>query len=370
MILEKKLVGKEVVTSPLWRQLRRFDLPFLGAMLLLLTLGLTVLFSTNPEAAKQQVIFAGVGLVLYLGMSFLDYRAWRFYASFLYLLALLLLVLVILTAPGVKGSVRWLNFGVFNLQPSELAKFCLTILLAKLLTPFYDRWLKLPRVITSLLLTLPIMVLVFLQPDFGMTLIISGLWLGMIFYAGLDPRHFVGFLLLGGIISFPFWNLLKPYQQERLVTFFNPYLDPLGSGYHVLQSTIAVGSGGLLGRGFGRGTQSHLKFLPEHYTDFVFASYAEEWGFLGSAIMLLLFAFMCWRILKIASCSMDDFGAMLCIGVLMVILLQVLINVGMNLGIMPITGLTLPLISYGGSSLITVMMSLGLVQSVARSRRV
>jgi len=353
-----------------WRLWKGFDWPLFVAMLLLLILGLTVLFSTNEEAAQQQVFFVGLGLTLYLLVSLADYRWWFHYSYIIYLATLLLLVIILLAGQGVRGSVRWLDLGVFNLQASELAKLALVLTLARLYSYPAERWLGVGRVFASVIILAPVAFLVFRQPDLGTTLVILGIWLGMTFFAGLKPTHLLLLVLSGGTASYPLWHLLKPYQQERLVTFLNPFLDPLGSGYHVLQSTIAVGSGQFWGRGFGRGTQSHLQFLPEYYTDFVFASFAEEWGFLGSLVMLGLFALLCWRILKIASQASEAFGALVCIGVLVMTVIQILINVGMNLGVMPITGITLPLISYGGSSLVTVLISLALVQSVARKREV
>lgn len=346
-----------------------FDWPLLVSILLLLFLGLTVLFSTNPEAAKNQLIFAGLGLLFFILISSVDYHFWRYFAWHWYLVTTGLLVLVLVLGRVARGSVRWITIGQRGLQPSELAKVCLILILSRFFYPLTARWLSLKKIVLSIILAGPLLFLILAQPDLGTTLIIFGIWVFLALYAGVKPPYLIASLLLAGLVSYPAWQLLQPYQKERVMMFLNPYMDPLGAGYHILQSKIAIGSGRFWGRGFGRGTQSHLKFLPEYYTDFVFASFAEEWGFLGSAVMIGLFVILLGRILQIAKKCEDDFGAMLCVGVFAMLLLQVLINMGMNLGLMPVTGITLPLVSYGGSSLITVMVSLGLVQAVARKKR-
>ncbi|MDP2873740.1 MAG: rod shape-determining protein RodA [bacterium] len=346
-----------------------FDWPLLVSASLLLFLGLTVLFSTNPEAAKSQLLFAAIGMVAFLLVSSVDYHFWRYSAWHWYFLTMILLVLVLVLGRVARGSARWLTIGQRGIQPSELAKISLILILSRFFYPLSTRWLSLKKIILSIILAGPLVFLVFAQPDLGTTLIILGIWVFLAIYAGVKPSYLLMILLLGGLASYPAWRVLQPYQKERVAMFLNPYMDPLGAGYHILQSKIAIGSGGFWGRGFGRGTQSHLLFLPEYYTDFVFASFAEEWGFLGSLVMIGLFVVLMLRILQIAKRCEDNFGEMLCVGVFAMLMLQVLINMGMNLGLMPVTGITLPLVSYGGSSLITVMISLGLVQAVARKKR-
>jgi len=221
----------------------------------------------------------------------------------------------------------------------------------------------------SLVLTAVPVVLVYFQPDLGTAIILLVIWLGIIVAAGIKPLYLflMAFLGLGTLV--PLWSVLKDYQQKRIISFLNPALDPLGSGYNVLQAQIAVGSGQFWGRGFGRGTQSHLQFLPEHYTDFIFAALSEEWGLIGSVALLLFFAVLLCRVLVVARAARDDFGTLIAVGVFSFLLPQIFINIGMNLGVMPITGIPLPLVSYGGSSLWVTMMALGLVQSVAIRRK-
>jgi len=217
-------------------------------------------------------------------------------------------------------------------------------------------------------LALPIF-LIFRQPDLGTTLVILAVWLGMILAQGLELKFLLSLLILSAV-GLPFsWLFLKDYQKLRILTFLNPESDPLGAGYNLIQAMIAVGAGGIFGRGLGRGTQSQLAFLPEARTDFIFASLAEELGLFGSLILLLLFLFLSLRILKAAREAPDDFGYYLCAGVFSLLTFQVFVNVGVNIGILPITGITLPLVSQGGSSVLAVMTCLGLVESVARARK-
>jgi rod shape determining protein RodA len=207
---------------------------------------------------------------------------------------------------------------------------------------------------------------VFLQPDLGSCLVIVFIWLGMVFAKGVKARWLVSGLAFLALFLPLSWHFLKDYQRQRIYNFLQPQNDPLGSGFNVIQSIITVGSGKIFGRGLGRGTQSQLRFLPERHTDFIFASLAEEIGFLGVIVLLSLFFFLLWRILIVAKNAADSFAYFICLGVFNLIFIQVFINIGMNLGILPITGITLPLISYGGSSLISTMICLGLVSSLSR----
>ena len=348
--------------------LKKADYFLFLAMILLLVFGLTVILSTNREAFNRQVIFALSGLVIYIAVSLLDYRLLKLVSVGLYLGVLGLLGLVLITGVVTRGAVRWLELGAVQFQPSEFSKIALILLLASLLRTRTDS-LSFGVFLASLALTVVLLVLVYFQPDLGTSVILLTIWLGIIVAAGLRPLYLFSMSAFGLLLLIPLWSVLKDYQKQRIISFLNPMLDPLGSGYNVLQSRIAVGSGQIWGRGFGRGTQSHLKFLPEHYTDFIFASLSEEWGFIGSLLLLLFFAILLVRILVIAREARDDFGSLIAIGVFSFLLPQVFINVGMNLGIMPITGIPLPLVSYGGSSLWVTMIALGLVQSVAIRRR-
>lgn len=338
------------------------------AMILLLVFGLTVILSTNPEAFRRQLIFALTGLAIYIGVSLLDYRLLKLASVGLYLGILGLLGLVLISGAVTRGAVRWLEVGAQQFQPSEFSKIALILLLASLLRTRVSS-LSFRIFLISFVLTAVPVVLVYFQPDLGTSIILLAIWLGIAVAAGLKPTYLFLMVAVGLGLLVPLWSVLKDYQRQRIIYFLNPALDPLGGGYNVLQSVIAIGSGQIWGRGFGRGTQSHLQFLPEHYTDFIFASLSEEWGFIGSLLLLLFFAVLLIRILAVARKARDDFGSLIVIGVFSFLLLQVFINVGMNLGIMPITGIPLPLVSYGGSSLWVTMTALGLVQSVAIRRK-
>lgn len=345
--------------------LKKFD-PFLFlAMILLLTFGLTVILSTNQAAFNRQLLFALMGLVIYTGVSFLDYRLLKFVSFGLYFGILGLLALVFVSGAVTRGTVRWLEFGAVQLQPSEFSKIALILVLASLFKRNIGSRLSFRVFLISLALTALPAILVYFQPDLGTAIVLLAIWLGIVVAAGLKPLYLflMTFLGLGALV--PLWSALKDYQRKRIISFLNPALDPLGSGYNVLQAQIAVGSGQFWGRGFGRGPQSHLQFLPEHHTDFIFAALSEEWGLIGSVLLLLFFVVLLCRILAAARSARDDFGTLAAVGVFSFLLPQIFINVGMNLGIMPITGIPLPLVSYGGSSLWVTMAALGLVQSVA-----
>lgn len=338
------------------------------AMILALIFGLVVILSTNPEVFQRQVIFALTGLLIYIGISLFDYRLLKQASVGLYLGVLGLLALVLISGVVTRGAVRWLEIGAQQFQPSEFSKVALILVLASLLRARIGS-LSFKTFLISFMLTAVPVVLVYFQPDLGTSIILLATWLGLLVGAGLKPLYLFLMMASGIGLLAPLWSVLKDYQRQRIINFLNPALDPLGGGYSVLQSQIAVGSGQIWGRGFGRGTQSHLKFLPEYYTDFIFASLSEEWGFVGSLLLLLFFVVLFARILVVARTARDDFGSLIAIGVFSFLLPQVFINVGMNLGMMPITGIPLPLVSYGGSSLWVTMMALGLVQSVAIRRR-
>lgn len=342
----------------------KLNLSLLITPFLIFTLGAVTLFSTAQDRAKSQILFFTVGLILYFSISFLDFTFFKFYWKYIYAIVLALLIATFLFGNISGGAVRWLSIGAFSIQPSEFAKIAVVLGLAGLISKKGEYLANYKNLLYVLLLVLPILGFVFIQPDLGTTLVILGTATFMLFYAGLNKIYFMyAFIFFGGFSS-TLWKLLAPYQQERIMVFFNPTLDTLGSGYNVIQAVISVGSGQIFGRGFGRGTQSHLQFLPAYWTDFIFAAFAEEWGFVGVLGLLFLFGILFATILYISYSTSDIFGNMICIGVFLVFFFQFLVNVGMNMGIMPVTGIPLPLFSYGGSSLIVSMVFLGLVQSV------
>ncbi|MBT6401516.1 rod shape-determining protein RodA [candidate division WWE3 bacterium] len=332
--------------------------------ILIFALGFVTLFSTQPDLARNQLVFFAISIVVYLGVALVDYRVWGHFWKPMYFVTLGLLVLTFVLGQELFGSTRWLQIGSFNLQPSEFTKIVVIMVVAFLLSKKSDS-IENPKYLLNIMLYIvPLFGLVFIQPDLGTSIVIISIVLAILWFGGLKKIYFVVSLLLVGVFSTPLWSLLKDYQRERILVFLNPSLDILGSGYNVIQSSIAIGSGGLFGRGFGRGTQSHLQFLPVFWTDFVFAAFAEEWGFVGVMLLLSLFTILFFIILTISVKTKDSFGSLISIGVFTVFFLQFIVNVGMNLGIMPVTGIPLPLVSYGGSSLLTSAFLLGLVQSV------
>lgn len=331
--------------------------------LLLLGLGITILQSVAPELVRQQAIVMVIGIIVAFLMSRTNYRVLENFSWIIYALTLALLLATFLIGQATRGSVRWIPLGFFHLQTSEIAKPLLIIFFAHFLnTKMVD---NLKQVITSLILLAIPMLLIFRQPDLGSALVLAALWLGMMFVVGLPFRY----LISGGIIIsllIPIgWHVLADYQKARLVTFINPTSDPLKKGYHLTQSIIAVGSGQIWGRGLGQGTQSQLRFLPERHTDFIFASLSEELGLFGGILVTGLLTLLLARILIVARHTSDKFGELICVGVFSMLAFQAFINIGMNIGLVPITGITLPFISYGGSSLLSVFMSVGLVGSVS-----
>lgn len=317
--------------------------------------------SGNLDLPTKQAIFAVVGLVAFFLVAQVDLEIWRSLAWPIYLGSLLMLAAIFLYGFESHGSVRWFDFGAFRLQPSELVKLSTILLLAEMMSTRNMHRIK------NILLTLAIVgvptALTFLQPDLGSAIVMLSIWLGMIMTVGIGRRYLIAgtVAVIGGLPLT--YQLIQPYQRARLLSFLNPGSDPLGAGYNVIQSTIAVGSGEIFGRGFGRGTQSHLNFLPEHSTDFIFATLAEELGLFGALILLILLGVLVWRILR-GIPHTDRFGGLVLVGMAVMISFQAAVNIGMNLGLAPVTGITLPLVSYGGSSLITILIGLGLAAGI------
>lgn len=331
--------------------------------ILVLSLGVTVIFTSNPSLALQQLFYGVFGVLLYLGIGSFDFRALKPFIKPGYFIVLVLLIITFLVGVESRGVVRWIPLGLFNMQPSEFAKPILILALASFWSKRQASW---QNIGLSFLVLLPLAALIFRQPDLGTTLTVIFVWFTMLIAANISLFKLL-FLGVIGTTAIPVsWNFLQAYQKQRIVSFLSPTQDPQGIGFHVIQSMIAVGSGEFFGRGLGRGTQSRLRFLPEFQTDFIFAFIAEELGFIGSAVVLFLYSvifFLGFRLLKRVN---DRFGELIVIGVLAMLFFQITINIGMNTGIVPITGITLPLLSYGGSSVITTLFSLGLIASVAK----
>lgn len=346
---------------------KNFDWLVVLAITTLLLLGLTMVGSVAAGLWPQQATHALFGVLFFFLVSRLDYRIFQKLAGWLFLTTLLALLSTFLFGQLTRGSIRWIQIGGFTFQPSEMVKPLLILIFASFISSQAAFSLRL-FFLNLFLIFVPVL-LIFRQPDLGSSLVVIFVWGTIIFASGLAWRWLLGGLAVAAASLPVVWQFLKGYQKERIYTFLRPFSDPLGAGYNMIQSIVAVGSGQLIGRGLGRGTQSHLRFLPERHTDFIFASLAEELGLVGAGLLILAYGLLLWRILKVSQNSADNFGFLICIGVFSLISFQFFINISMNLGLVPITGITLPLVSYGGSSLMATMISLGLVESVARKAK-
>ncbi|HYF97566.1 MAG TPA: rod shape-determining protein RodA [Coxiellaceae bacterium] len=352
-----------------------FDLLIASSSTLLLLLGLIMIYSTKLDRGSamliRQITAVVLGMVGLFALAFFVYRNLKKITPWLYLLMIGALVYVLFFGAVIRGSARWIDFGFYQLQPAELAKLVVVIIMAKLIDQHGEKLKDFKYVVLSGIYVLIPMGLILVEPDLGSALVVFGTWFGMLVFSPMRKKHLAVLVVLFIIAAVLAWFfMLHDYQKERVHTFINPMSDPQGSGYNVLQSIIAVGSGGWWGHGVGRGLQSQLDFLPERQTDFIFASTAEELGMLGSLIILSLFAVLFTRLIKTAAAARDNFGMYLTLGVFFMLLIQVLINIGMNIGILPVTGIPLPLLSYGGSSMLTTLLALGLVQSVVARQKV
>lgn len=345
-----------------------YDLRIVAPTFLLLALSLIVLSSMSMSLFTNQLILSTLGILAFLLFSSMNIVYLKNFKVFFYVVSLLVLTLLLFFGIEARGAQRWIEIFGIRMQFSELLKPFLTIAFASQLTLWSGK-LTITRLFLCVVLFVSIAFLLFRQPDLGNTIVYSATFLFMLFAAGMNVWYlFFGFVFFA--ISLPIiWERLAQYQKDRITTFINPSYDPLGIGYNAIQSAIAVGSGLFFGRGLGRGVQSQLAFLPERHTDFIFATFSEEFGFLGSFVVLSLYFLLLLRILTIAREAEDTFSGLVVLGVFALMLIQVFINIGMNLRLIPITGVTLPLFSYGGSSLIATMISLGIVNSIQKATR-
>jgi rod shape determining protein RodA len=345
----------------------------------LVVMGLLVIWSTSFKAAGvanvsdvvRQGIFAAIGLGLLIAAARADYRVWSRLTPWLYGLMVVLLVIVLVSSKSVLGAQRWIDLGFFQFQPSELAKLVVIVTLAKFFSDHYDQ-LERPKylAISALYAAIPAF-LVFRQPDLGTTLVILATWVGMVLVSPI-PKRYLAILVGAGLAVLPFMmQHLKDYQRQRLEVFLNPHADPLGAGHNVIQSTITIGSGQVFGRGLAAGTQSQLNFLPQlaQHTDFAFAVLGEKMGFVGGTLLIVLFATLFLRGLQIAYRAQDRFGLFVAVGIVSMLLFHVLINVGMNMAVAPVTGIPLPFVSYGGTALLVFLLAIGLLESIAVRRK-
>lgn len=353
----------------------KLDWLMLTVALLLLTIGLAALYSVsfsgnefNSGYFMKQMIAILIGIGVMALLTLYDYRAFGFFSTSLYLGAVLVLFGVIYFGIQARGTTGWFGVSGFNFQPVELAKLILIIFLANFLSKKKNELSTWVRIFSSAILIFIPVWLVLRQPDFGSAVIIIGIWLGMFLASGISKKNLVIFISIMLMIFSSSWLFLRDYQKDRIKNFINPYNDPRGSGYNVIQSIVAVGSGGVWGKGLGHGSQSQLNFLPEKHTDFIFAVIGEELGFWGSSLVLGLFGVLLYRIKNTARLARDNVGYLMSVGIMIMFALQIFINIGMNIGIAPIAGVPLPLLSYGGSSIIIMLASLGILQSVYMRR--
>ena len=349
----------------------RLDWIFLVAVFLLLAVSLLALYSVSTVDNRldlghfqKQIFSIFIGLAAMFALAFFDYRVFSAYSTKLYFSGLILLATVFLLGTTVRGTTGWLGFGGLNFQPVEIVKVIMIIFLASFLAAKKTK-LSLPvRIVASIVLVFIPFLLIVKQPDFGSASIIIFIWMVMLLVSGINKKNILALSIAGIAIVFFGSFFLKDYQKDRLVNFVSPYNDPQGSGYNVIQSMVAVGSGGIFGKGLGHGSQSQLNFLPEKHTDFIFAVIAEELGLVGAFFVLGIFFILLYRIKEASRLARDNFGFLLSVGAMAMIFGQILINIGMNIGLVPVAGVPLPLVSYGGSSLVSVMLALGIVQSV------
>lgn len=341
-----------------------FDWLILFPIIVLGAFSLSLLAAPEENFFTSQAIFFFVGLLLFFLFFQIDWQIYKSLAGLAYIVSVLLLIITFL-GPQVRGATRWIEIFGVRWQPSELVKPLMIISLASFFSSFPPRNLK--TLMLGLIVLLPSLFLIFRQPDLGSAIIMAGIWIGIVYGAGLP-------FLLGlsmAIVFFLFlplsWFLLKDYQKARILSFLNPFLDPQGASYHSIQAMIAVGSGQFLGRGLGQGPQSRLLFLPEHHTDFIFAALVEELGFISGLLVIVAYLVLLFRILQLAGKVKDPFAKLLLIGVFSQISFQIFINIGMNLGLVPITGVTLPLLSYGGSSVISTLITLGMAANISKT---
>ena len=344
----------------------KVDLQLLLPAALLSVLGSFVIWSVNPDLIVGHLLSVGIGVVLFLVISQFNLVRYQMLWPAIYILLAVGLVAVF-GQPAIRGSHRWIVIGEYTIQVAELGKPALAFVLAGFASIFLLRTFR--NVVVYLILGFVPAFMVMKQPDLGNAILYLVMILTMMFAGYVKYRYLLYLVLIGTLLLPLGWSALEGYQQSRIVAFVQPDYDPQGIGYNATQALIAVGSGGLSGKGLGQGTQSHLRFLPESHTDFIFASLTEELGFIGSFVLLGLYAVLFYRLLVCAMSSKSIFNRLFLIGIYIQLFIQTVVNVGMNLGLVPITGVTLPLVSFGGSSVVVTFISLGMAQAVFQSER-
>lgn len=363
------------------RLIENFDWWIIWVLLGIISVGLLSIYSAlYPQIQAnathnlfiRQLMWLAVGFGIMFCTLFLDYQALRVASTWIYVVSLLLLAAVLVAGKDVNGSRRWLELAGFQFQPSEFMKAAIVIQLASYFSSQeIQPYPNLKKLIPPVLMMIFPILLILAEPDLGTAISVGAISVTVIFFMGVRWRYIMTMLLIVGPALVPIWqHVLKPYQKRRISILLRPDLDPLGAGYHIRQSKIAIGSGMLWGKGFLNGTQNKLHFLPEKHTDFIFSVWAEEWGFVGCFILLVLFATLVVLTLRVARRSKDRYGTLLVVGMSALVLWQALINIGMVIGLLPVVGITLPFVSYGGSSLISLCFAIGLIENVSMRRYV
>ncbi len=355
-----------------WRQ---FDFILVGIVTILVFYGVIMIYSANQNQEDlvdlwwTQLTRAGVGLIVLVVVAAIDYRYYSSLYRLMYIAMLSLLGAVFVAAELTAGTLRWLNFSFFPVQPSELAKIVVIIVSAKIMADRDGEMQRFSNLIIAGVMLVPPLALIYLQPDLGTTIIVAVTWGIMALMAGINLMHVLLFAVSTPLfVYYAIWPTMAEYQRERVLLFWDPSYDP-DAYFNIEQALISIGSGEVLGKGFGIGTQNTLHFLRVRHTDFIFSVIGEELGLIGSFILLGLLFFLIWRIMRVADIASDPFGRLICVGVASLIFFQTFVNLGVNLGLMPVTGTPLPFVSYGGSSLIAFMIAIGLVQSVLMRHR-
>ncbi len=361
------------------RLVENFDWPIIGVLLAIITIGLMSIYSAlyqqilahpTHNLFLRQIMWLAVGFGVLFCALLVDYQRLKCLSVWLYFFLLVLLVAVLLVGKEVNGSKRWLEFAGLQFQPSEFMKIAIVIHLAAYFSsqdiqPYPSIW----KLIPPLLMICVPTVLILAGPDLGTAISFLAISGTMVFFMGIRWRYLLAGAAVVIPLIYPIWeHVLKPYQKKRILILLRPDLDPLGAGYHIRQSKIAIGSGMFGGKGFLNGTQNKLHFLPEKHTDFIFSVWAEEWGFVGCVVLLVLFAALIALAFRVARRSKDRFGSLVVVGMASFILWQALINIGMVIGVLPVVGITLPFVSYGGSSLVSLCLAIGLIENVSMRR--
>ena len=352
-----------------------FDFILLGLVATLVIFGIAVIRSAIAGnvvlggLVKRQIIFAVLGFGILIATAAIDYHYWSAFGKYLYIATVFLLAALGIVGKAAFGSARWIDTGVFFIQPSEIAKIVMILVLADFFANHRHQLHEFRWVVMSFVLTMGLVVWILIQPDLSTSITVLVIWFGMLWVAGLTWKHLAVFAAIGAVTPFLAWPFLAAYQKARVLNFLFPNPNARhGAIYNVQQALISLGSGGLFGQGYGHGTQVQLRFLKVRHTDFIFSVIGEEFGFIGTVFVVVMLGLILWRIFRIARTAHDTFGALIAYGIGIMLFFHMAVNIAMNINLIPVTGLPLPFITYGGSSLLSALLGIGLVESVAMRR--